>query len=103
MLASAMVLELTRDDVAAIAALANLDLSPDELDLFTRQLGEVLAAAAELRQIDTAGVPPTAAPVAGAVERADIRQACLNRDVALESAPDPAPEAGFFRVPRVIG
>ena len=50
----------TRDEVAAIAALANLELDDDELDLFARQLGDILAYADEVQQIDTTGVPPTA-------------------------------------------
>ena len=94
----------TRDQVSAIAALAHLDLSADELDLYARQLGDVLAAAAELQRLDTSGVPPTAAIApSGSNERPDAPQPCLDRATALASAPDPAPEQGFFRVPRVLG
>lgn len=95
---------LSRADVSAIAALANLDLTPDESDLFARQLGDVLAAAEELRQVDTAGVPPTASIGSRhAVDRADDTRASLDRDTALAAAPDPNVDEGFFRVPRVIG
>jgi Asp-tRNA(Asn)/Glu-tRNA(Gln) amidotransferase C subunit len=40
---------LTRDDVERVAALAQLELTPDEIALFTRQLAEVLSYAAELQ------------------------------------------------------
>ena len=43
MLASGMPAEFTRDQVAAIAALAHLELDASELDLFARQLGDILA------------------------------------------------------------
>jgi aspartyl-tRNA(Asn)/glutamyl-tRNA(Gln) amidotransferase subunit C len=94
----------TREQVAAVAALANLDLEPAELDLFARQLGDVLTAAEEVQGVDTAGVPPTASVVARqAADRADEVRPCLDRDEALAAAPDPALDAGLYKVPRVIG
>src|SRR5207245_8914730 len=50
----------TRADVAAVAALANLELEPSELDLFARQLGDILAYAEQVQQVDTTGVAATA-------------------------------------------
>ena len=95
--------EFTRERVAEIAALANLELDSTELDLFARQLGEILAYADEVQQVDTAGVPPTAAVVERRpVERADETRPSLDVDAALANAPDPAPDAGLFKVPRVI-
>lgn len=99
-----MASELTREQVSAIAALANLELEPGELDLFAKQLGDVLAAAETLQRLDTAGVPPTASIVTRhPVDRADEARPSLDRDAALAGAPDAALDAGFFRVPRVIG
>ena len=97
----------TRDAVASIAALAHLELDDAELDLFARQLGDILAYAEEVQRIDTTGVPPTASVVARhAADREDTERAGLDREAALSAAPDPARQAGldvFFRVPRVIG
>ena len=94
----------TRDQIADIAALANLELDAAETDLFTRQLGDILAYAEVVQQIDTTGVPPTASVVARhAADRPDEVLPCLDRDEALAGAPDAALDAGFFRVPRVIG
>jgi aspartyl-tRNA(Asn)/glutamyl-tRNA(Gln) amidotransferase subunit C len=94
----------TREAVAAIAALANLELDAAEIDLFARQLGDILAYADEVQQIDTTGVPPTASVVPRhAVDRPDEVRPSLDRDEALANAPDAALDAGLFKVPRVIG
>jgi aspartyl-tRNA(Asn)/glutamyl-tRNA(Gln) amidotransferase subunit C len=95
---------LTREDVVRIAALANLELDAAEIELFARQLGEILAYADQVQQIDTQGVPPTASVVTRhAADRADEVCPSLDRDAALANAPDASPDAAFFRVPRVIG
>ena len=96
--------EFTRKDVAAIAALAQLDLAPAELDMFTRQLGDILAYADQVRQIDTTGVPPTASVLTRhPSDRADEVRPSLDSATALANAPEPALAAGLFKVPRVIG
>ena len=87
-----------------MAALAHLELTEAEVGTFTRQLGDILEYARQVQAIDTSGVPPTSHVLAGEpVERDDVAAACLDRDAALAAAPDAAPEAGLFRVPRVIG
>jgi aspartyl-tRNA(Asn)/glutamyl-tRNA(Gln) amidotransferase subunit C len=93
-----------RDQIAALAALAHLELDASEIDLFARQLGDILAYAEVVQQIDTAGVPPTASLVSRhAADRTDEVRPSLDRDEALGSAPDAALDGGFFKVPRVIG
>ena len=107
MLAFAMASALTREQVVAIAALANLDLDSLEIDLFTRQLGSILEYAEQVQRIDTTGVPPTASLVAhGAVDRADVLEASLDIADTLQNAPDADRtrlDGAFFKVPRVIG
>ena len=103
-----MAADFTREQVAAIAALAHLDLDPAELDLFAKQLGDILAYAEEVQAVDTDGVPPTAsvmtsAAMRHAADRDDEVQPSLDREAALGNAPDPAADAGFYKVPRVIG
>ena len=95
---------LTRRDVEAIAALAQLHLDPAEIDLFVRQLGDILAYAQQVQKIDTSGIPPTTSVVTGhEADRPDEVLPSLERAEALANAPDPAPQAGLFKVPRVIG
>jgi aspartyl-tRNA(Asn)/glutamyl-tRNA(Gln) amidotransferase subunit C len=94
----------TRAQVEAIASLARLELDERELDLFARQLGDILEYARQVQQIDTTGVPPTASVVTRhPADRPDEVEPSLDRETALANAPDPAPGAGLFRVPRVIG
>jgi len=104
MLLFASMSEFTREQVRAIAALAHLELDEAELDLFARQLGDILEYANQVQRIDTAGVPPTTAIVTLHVsDRPDTVRPSLERAQALANAPDPAADAGLFKVPRVIG
>ena len=94
---------LTRQDVQRIAELARLELTHDELDLFTRQLGDILTYVEQIRSLDTTGVAPTSQVLNRPVDRDDIPDLTLSRTELLGNAPDAALEAGLFKVPRVIG
>jgi aspartyl-tRNA(Asn)/glutamyl-tRNA(Gln) amidotransferase subunit C len=95
---------LSRAQVEAVAALANLELDETEIELFAHQLAEILEYANQVQKIDTTGVPPTASVVTRhAADRSDDVRPSLDRADALANAPDASPEAGLFRVPRVIG
>jgi len=99
--------EFSKAQVEAIAALANLELEPAEIELFARQLGDVLAHAEELKQVDTTGVSPAAYGVGQqSVERPDVVRPSLPIADVLANAPESAPaprDGGFFKVPRIIG
>src|SRR5918997_2454970 len=93
---------IPRDDVAHVARLARLDLTEDELDRFTGQLGAVLEHAADVAALDTSGVPPTAHPLPLVnVLRDDTVVPSLDPAEVLAQAP--AVEDGRFRVPRILG
>jgi aspartyl-tRNA(Asn)/glutamyl-tRNA(Gln) amidotransferase subunit C len=94
---------LSRDDVLRIAELARLELTEDEVKLFTRQLASILDYVEQIRELDTTGVAPTSHVIARPIDRADVVAPTLPRDEALANAPDAATEAGLFKVPRVIG
>ena len=94
---------LTREDVQRIADLARLELSVEELDLFTRQLGEILTYVEQIRALDTTGVAPTSQVLNRPVDRDDVPAPTLSRPELLGNAPDAAIESGLFKVPRVIG
>jgi aspartyl-tRNA(Asn)/glutamyl-tRNA(Gln) amidotransferase subunit C len=97
---------LTKAQVEAVAALANLELEPAEIELFARQLGDVLTHVEELTQVDTTGIAPTTtSSPGGGVERPDeVRPSLAIADV-LANAPEreKARDCGFFKVPRIIG
>jgi aspartyl-tRNA(Asn)/glutamyl-tRNA(Gln) amidotransferase subunit C len=90
---------LSRDQVLHVARLARLELADDEVDRFSGELSKVLDYIENISELgDLADVEPTSHVVT--VENAlreDVPRPSLPVDVALESAPDPAP--GGFRVP----
>ena len=94
---------LTKQDVQRIADLARLALTDAELDLFTRQLGDILTYVEQIRALDTSGVAPTSQVLNRPVERDDEAGPTLSRTDLLRNAPDAALEAGLFKVPRVMG
>ena len=95
---------LTIADVERIAALAQLELTGEEKELFTKQLDDILHYAEQVQAIDTSGVPATAyVSISQRMERDDEPRPSLSTDDAIANAPDAAPEGGLFRVPRVIG
>ena len=94
----------SRDDVESIARLARLALTDAEIDGFARQLAEVLAYAEHLQEVDTTGVPPTSHPLATTAPlREDVLQRSLPAREVVAAAPEGDPDAGLFKVPRVLG
>jgi aspartyl-tRNA(Asn)/glutamyl-tRNA(Gln) amidotransferase subunit C len=89
--------------VQRIADLARLELSAEELDLFTRQLGDILTYVEQIRALDTTGIAPTSQVLNRPVDRDDRPAGTLTREDLLQNAPDAAVESGLFKVPRVIG
>ncbi|HLG16087.1 MAG TPA: Asp-tRNA(Asn)/Glu-tRNA(Gln) amidotransferase subunit GatC [Blastocatellia bacterium] len=97
---------ITKADVEKIAELARLELTPQEADSFTEQLGSILSHIEKLNEIDTTDVAPMSHCTVGSddadyARRDDKIRPSLGQKLAVENAPDP--EAGFFRVPKVIG
>ena len=93
----------SREDVVRVARLARLDLTEDEIVLFASQLKGILAYAEQVQQVDTSGIEPTSHAAAGTASgRGDELVPSLDRRAALAGAPDAAPAAGLFKVPRVL-
>ena len=93
---------LRREDVVHVAHLARLELSEDEVELFTAQLRTVLDHAADVAALDLSHLPPSSHPIAlENVLRADEPRASLDREEVLAAAP--AVEDHRFRVPRIGG
>lgn len=88
-------------DVAYIARLAKLALTPEETSRFSEDLNQVLRYVAQLEQWDTTEVEPMyhPLPVFDAV-REDIPGTSLSNSEAVANAP--AEEDGQFRVPKVV-
>lgn len=92
---------MTRDDVAALASLARLQVSDAELDLFAGQLDAILDAVARVGEVAAADIPGTshAVPLVN-VLRDDVVTPSLSRAAALSGAPDV--ENDRFRVPQIV-
>ncbi len=93
---------LSTDDVAHVARLARLALSPDEIERATEQLAGVLDHFADIDALDLDGIEPMTQPYPLVnVLRDDVEGPCLDRDEVLAVAP--AAEDGRFRVPPILG
>ena len=92
----------SRDEVERVAHLARLALTSDEINLFARQLGDILAYAEQIAALDTTDVPPTAQVGGATALREDRVGPSLPRGEVLAAAPDADPATGLFKVPRVL-
>ena len=94
-------MKLTPEEVRRVAALARLELSPEEVDRFSGQLSVVLDFINTLNELDTSGIEPMShALEINNVFREDRREAKFPPDTW--SANAPAAEYGHFRVPKII-
>ena len=92
---------LKSDDVAKVALLARLRVSPEELETFTAQLNSIVDFVAQLQEPDTSEVEPLAHGVeVRNVFRDDVRGPSLSREQALANAPKRNAEG--FLVPAVL-
>ena len=94
-------MSLTPDDVARLAALARIDLSPAELAKLAPQLDVILESVASVAAVAQGDIPPTshALPLVN-VFRDDVVTGSLTQEQVLANAPDA--EDGRFRVPRIL-
>ena len=86
-------------NVADVAALARLSLTPEETTKFTAQLGQILAHMETLGQIPTGDVPEVVPP-AKPVLRKDIPTPSLSVEAALSNAP--AQSNDLILVPKIV-
>lgn len=56
-------MSVTAKDVGRVAALARLDLSPEEVARLSEELGRILRYMERLNELDTEGVTPSAHPI----------------------------------------
>lgn len=91
---------ITIKDVEHVAKLARLELSEEEKEMFTGQLGDVLAHVEKMNEVDTTGVEPMNHPIDFVnVMREDNKVYTNTREELMENAPDI--EGEFFKVPKI--
>lgn len=88
-------------DIEHVARLARLELTSEEKERLKQQLGLVLDYAANIGEVATSDVPPTAYAIPRAnVFRPDESRPSLPREEALANAPER--EDDRFKVPRIV-
>jgi aspartyl-tRNA(Asn)/glutamyl-tRNA(Gln) amidotransferase subunit C len=93
---------ITTADVVKVARLARLDLSADEIERMTKQLGGMLEHFADIDALDLSHVAPMTQPYPlHNVFRDDVIEPGLDHDAVLAEAPHA--EDGRFRVPPIVG
>jgi aspartyl-tRNA(Asn)/glutamyl-tRNA(Gln) amidotransferase subunit C len=98
-------MSLNTSDIARIAALARLQLAPDESARMLGQINGFFELVEKMRAVDAAGIEPLAHPVAAIEDitlrlRDDVASEPNDREANQKSAP--AVERGLFLVPKVI-
>ncbi len=91
---------ITVKDVEHVAKLARLELTEEEKEKFTRQLGDVLKYVDQMNEVDTSNVEPLSHPIDFVnVMRDDVVKYEQTEEALMQNAPDE--EDGFFRVPKI--
>ncbi|HMZ79299.1 MAG TPA: Asp-tRNA(Asn)/Glu-tRNA(Gln) amidotransferase subunit GatC [Acidobacteriota bacterium] len=97
-------MSITKQDVEKIAVLASLELTEEEKDRLTVQMGAIVDYFGELNKLDTSNVEPmshsTLSGDPASTWRDDLMLPSLDQDAALGNAPQAG--AGHFKVPRVL-
>lgn len=92
---------IDREQVRKVAHLARLELTPQEEELFTTQLGSILDYFEQLNELDVEKVQPTTRAIdVSNVTRPDQLQPYPNREEILQAAPEQ--EGEYFKVPKII-
>ena len=93
---------ISRDDVAHLAKLARIEMTPAELDHMASELGQILGAVKRVQEVATADIAPTSYPLSMSnVFRDDVVKPSLTNDEALSGAPAQAEDR--FKVPQILG
>ena len=97
-------MKLSDTEVRYVADLANLQLSDEEVQRMSHDLGQILTHVEQLNELNTSDVEPMAQVLYDADEtatlREDVRRGSLSNHDALANAA--LSGAGYFKVPRVI-
>lgn len=92
---------ITKKDIEHVALLARLELSENEKDIYTSQVGSILKYVENISRVNTQGIEPTthAVPMSKSL-REDISIKSIAHEDILMNAPEK--DRGYFKVPRII-
>ena len=93
--------EISAEQVAHLASLARIDLSPEEIESLTSELGQIVEAVAKVQEVAGPDVPATSHPLPlTIVFRSDEVRPSLTVDQALSGAPER--EGDRFKVATIL-
>ena len=95
-------MSLKPSDVEAIAHLARLEITAEELPVYAGSLSKILSFVEQLNSAVTANVEPMAHPLAGAVQRLRPDVVSEHDEHAKYQQNAPQVVAGLYVVPKVI-
>jgi aspartyl-tRNA(Asn)/glutamyl-tRNA(Gln) amidotransferase subunit C len=92
-------------DVKQVAKLAHLEITDEEVAIYTPQLAEVVKYIEQLNELDTENIEPATGGLTEEGEltittREDVPRGSLSQEEALSEAPSAV--AGHFQVPKVL-
>ena len=91
---------ITIKDVEHVAKLARLELTEEEKELYTKQLGDVLKYVDQMNEVDTTNIKPMTQVIDFCnVMREDKVVQEISKEALMANAPEE--ENGFFKVPKI--
>lgn len=92
-------------DVRKVAKLAHLEITEEEVAIYTPQMANIVAYVEQLNELDTENIEASIGGLTPEGERTetardDVRHESLGQKLALDQAPDA--HSGHFRVPKVL-
>ena len=92
---------ITPEDAARIATLSRLRVGDDKLEIFARQMSDILGYMETLNRLDTSEVEPMYSPVdLPTVLRPDVVRQDFSRAEILANAPEE--DGKYFIVPKIV-
>jgi len=91
---------ISKKDVEHVAKLARIEITEDEKEKFTKQLGDIIKYVDQLNEVDTTGVEPMtqAYPLFNVTREDEVRYIATKEEL-LKNAPEE--EDSFFKVPKI--
>ena len=92
-------------DVKKIAKLAHLEITDEEVEIYTPQMANIVSYVEQLNELDTENIEPmtgglTKEGEATDTSREDVPEGSLGQEKALDQAPSAV--EGHFQVPKVL-
>ena len=92
---------LSKEEVCYVAHLARLELSPEEVEKYQKELSRILDYVAQIQSLDTSDIPATFQNFPRKnVFRADEVGKSLPVEEVLKNAPER--EGNYFKMPRIL-